>query len=107
MKCSKICYNNVKKNFEINKGGKTMTRKFISIALALCLVLSCFTALGVTAFAAENGKAKTGGQTISIDVSNCDTPDSPTSWYIWTWPDGGEGRLVSGILMIAITMLLS
>ena len=73
-----------------------MTKRIVSIALSLCLLISCFTALSITASAAETDKTQTGGQTISVDVSNCDTPDVPTSWYIWTWPDGSDGHLVSG-----------
>lgn len=70
-----------------------MTKRIISIALALCLIIS-FAA--ITAYAADTDKAKTAGQTISVDVSNCDTPADPTSWYIWTWADGQNGRLVDG-----------
>lgn len=66
----------------------------ISISLALCLLISCFSML--SASAADSFKAQTGGKTISIDVSNCDTPDVPTSWYLWSWADGQNGRLING-----------
>ncbi len=69
-------------------------KKMISISLSLCLLISCFSML--SASAADSFKAQTGGKTISIDVSNCDTPDVPTSWYLWSWADGQNGRLING-----------
>lgn len=69
-------------------------KKMISISLALCLLISCFSML--SASAADSFKAQTGGKTISLDVSNCDTPDVPTSWYLWSWADGQNGRLING-----------
>ncbi|MBQ5399442.1 MAG: fibronectin type III domain-containing protein [Ruminococcus sp.] len=74
---------------------RTSFKKLTSIFLAVLMVLSAFSVMGIAASAAETDKVKTGGS-VTVDVSQADDPENPSSWFAWTWNEGEEGHWVSG-----------
>lgn len=73
---------------------RTSFKKSLSIVLAILMLVSAFSVMGVNA--ADTDKSATGDDTIILDASFCEEGGS-AEWYAWTWNDESDGRWVQAI----------
>ncbi len=66
---------------------KTSLKKLTSVFLAVLMVMTVFSVIGVAA--ADTNKTKTGGYTVVLDASNAGV--DAVEWKAWTWATGSEG----------------
>lgn len=60
-----------------------MLKRVLSVVICVCLAVSCFSVLGITASADDTESIR--DKSFILDVSEIDDPNDPCSWYALCW----------------------